>query len=388
MTAPDTLPPELAELGELLREDPPRPDPAWARELDTRAAAGFPRPPRRSPWAVLKTHRRALVPVVSFACVALLVVGLSSLNLSTDDSEGGGGGSFMAGEGDPSGGGSGGAGGDESAASGEDRADGVRETSKQRDSAGSTAAPRVRPAPVPGGGSPGSDGRRNRFQERSAALTLAARPSRIEDVADGILRVTDAAGGFVASSTVSGGTGSGGAFELRIPVGRLDKAIADLSRLATVRERTQSSRDITAETLTARERQREAEREREGLLRALARATTINETKAVKARLRTVNRELAVARQSVRRVENRATYANVSVQLVATRDDGSLALADDGRWTPGDALEDSLRVLEVAAGIAVIALAIALPLALLAAIVAVGARMAGRRRRERALDMA
>ena len=64
MTAPDTLPPELAELGELLREDPPRPDPAWARELDARAAAGFPRPPRRSPWAVLKTHaaRRSSPP--------------------------------------------------------------------------------------------------------------------------------------------------------------------------------------------------------------------------------------------------------------------------------------------------------------------------------------
>src|SRR5688500_18213119 len=116
MTAPDTLPPELAELGELLREDPPRPDPAWARELDTRAAAGFPRPPRRSPWAVLKTHRRALVPVVSFACVALLVVGLSSLNLSTDDSgSSDGGGSFTVEEGDPSGGGGAGSSGDESA---------------------------------------------------------------------------------------------------------------------------------------------------------------------------------------------------------------------------------------------------------------------------------
>ena len=85
MTAPDTLPPELAELGELLREDPPRPDPAWARELDARAAAGFPRPSRRSPWAVLKGHRRALIPAVSFACVALLVVGLSTVNLSSDD---------------------------------------------------------------------------------------------------------------------------------------------------------------------------------------------------------------------------------------------------------------------------------------------------------------
>src|SRR6185503_14835852 len=161
----------------------------------------------------------------------------------------------------------------------------------------------------------------------------------------------------------------------------------DLSRLADVRDRTQSSRDITAETLTARERLREARREREGLLRALAKATTLNQTEAIKARLGSVNRELAVARQSVRRVENRASYANVVVELVS--DDGSsVAPVDDGRWTPGDALDDSVRVLEVAAGVAVVVLAFALPLALLAALAAGGARIAGRRRRERALDMA
>src|SRR5690349_23729674 len=97
MTAPDTLPPELAELGELLREEPPRPDPAWARRLDSRAAAGFPRPPRRSLWAVLKAHRAVLVPVVSFACVALLVVGLSTADLSTDSGGGSGGGSAAGG---------------------------------------------------------------------------------------------------------------------------------------------------------------------------------------------------------------------------------------------------------------------------------------------------
>src|SRR5215218_8740110 len=259
MTAPDTLPPELAELGELLREDPPRPDPVWARRLDPRVAAGFPRPPRRSPWAILKAHRRALVPVVSFACVALLVVGLSTVNLSSDDmGDGGSGGGASAG--------------DEAAPmSG-------RSSAESAGSSGDSSVAAPKPAQPPGGGSPGSVGRRNRAQERSAALTLAARPRAIERVADGILRVTDAAGGFVASSTVSGGAGSGGSFELRIPNARLDKAIADLSRLADVRERTQSSRDITAETLTARERLREAKREREGLLRALARATTLNET--------------------------------------------------------------------------------------------------------------
>src|SRR3954468_23011350 len=75
MTAPDTLPPELAALGELLREDPPRPDPSWAAGLDARAAAGFPRPPRRSPWRRLRP--RVLVPAlgaVAAAAIALVVV--------------------------------------------------------------------------------------------------------------------------------------------------------------------------------------------------------------------------------------------------------------------------------------------------------------------------
>ncbi|HET8949463.1 MAG TPA: DUF4349 domain-containing protein [Solirubrobacteraceae bacterium] len=355
MTAPDTLPPELAELGELLREDPPRPDPAWARRLDSRAAAGFPRPPRRSLWAVLVAHRRALVPVVSFACVALLVVGLASMDLSSDDM--GGGGSSSSSEG--AGGGM--------ASSAED------------------SAPKV--APAMRSGSPDSDSRPTRAQERSATMTLAARPREIEKVAAGILRVTDNAGGFVASSTVASGGGSGGSFELRIPNARLDKALAELSRLAKVRERTQSSRDITAQTVSARERLREARREREGLLNALARATTINETEAIKARLRSVNREIASARESVRRVVNRARYANVSVELVAERS-GAAAAIDDGRWTPADAARDAVRVLEVAAGIGVIVLALLVPLALVGGLGVAAARVVGRRRRERALDMA
>jgi hypothetical protein len=241
------------------------------------------------------------------------------------------------------------------------------------------------PAPGPGNGDPGSDGRSRRAQERSAALVLAARPRQVETVAAGILRATDAAGGFVAASTVGR---SGGSFELRIPVARLDKAVADLSRLATVRERTQASRDITAETVAARGRLREARSEREGLLRALGNATTLNETNAVKARLRDVNREIAAARSSLRRVANRASYADVSVQLVAEHGDGVAIAGDDGRWTPADAARDALRVLEVAAGIAVIVLALLVPLALAGGLGAGAARLLGRRRRERALDMA
>jgi hypothetical protein len=251
------------------------------------------------------------------------------------------------------------------------------------DSAGSLTAPRPVP-PGSGGGSPSSDARTKRLQELSAALTLAARPREIETVADGIVRVTDAAGGFVASSSVSGGSSAGGNFELRIPTARLQKALADLSRLAHVRERTQATNDITAEGVSARGRLRELQKERTGLLRALGRATTLNETGAIKARLRIVNASLTAARAALRRVQNRAAFANVSVALVADRSSG--AAGGDGGWTPGDALHDAGRVLEVTAGILLIVLAILLPIGLIAGFAALAGRAVTRRRRARTLD--
>jgi len=364
MTAPDTLPPELAELGELLREDPPRPDPAWARALDDRAAAGFPRPPRRAWWTRLVPSRQVLLPAMGFACVVALVVGLASISPDGGDSgsQGSGGGSAASSAPAPT---------DES--SGDEK---VPMMGRPRSSAIS---------PGPGGGSPGSDSRTRRLQERSAALTLAARPRQIEDVADGIVRVTDAAGGFVASSSVSGGSPAGGQFELRIPTARLQKALGDLSRLAHVRSRTQSTRDITAEGVSVRGRLRELQKERTGLLRALARATTLNETESIKARLRTVNASLAVVRAALRRVSNRARYANVSVALVADRSAGA-AGDGDTRWTPGDALRDAGRVLEVVAGVTLIALAIALPIGVIVGLGVLAGRATTRRRRARALD--
>ena len=304
--------------------------------------------------------RRFLVPAVSFACVALLVVGLSTADLSSEDSGGGsgsGGGAAMS----ESSQGSEGAGGGE-----------VDRASRQPAAADSA------------GGSPGSDGRDRRYQVRNAQLTLATRPRDVEKVAAGVLRVADVSGGFVASSTVSD---EGGSFELRIPTARLNRALADLSKLGKVRSRTQSSEDITAETVSARGRLREAQREREGLLRALANANTLNETESVRARLRTVNERIATLRAAVRRVANRASYANVSVELVSDRS-GAAPIGDDGRWTPGDAFRDAVRVLEVAAGIALIVLALLLPLALLGGVGALAARGLGHRRRERALDMA
>ena len=160
---------------------------------------------------------------------------------------------------------------------------------------GAAAEPRAsRP---PGNGSPGSDGRDRRSIERSASLTLAARPREIDNVSARIQDVTRRQGGFVVSSTVNSSTGGGdGTFELRIPARNLDAAMAALSRLGKVRERSQRSQDITAAVVSARSRLKDARTERKSLLRQLAAATTLTATQAIRARLSIVSREIEQAR--------------------------------------------------------------------------------------------
>jgi hypothetical protein len=387
MTVPDTLPPELAELGELLREDPPRPGEDWTRRLDERAAAGFPEPPRAVRRARRERRRRfaalrpALAPAIAVLLLGVVIAVPVALNSGDMDDAGGG-----SGESASSGGSGGGALPALKKRSTAERAGGGAasgpEPALQRDSAASIPVP-----PTPGGGSPLSDARRERRVERSAAITLGAPAREVADVADGVVRVTDALGGFVADSSVYSAAGSDAhaSFELRIPTARLPRALADLSRLAHVRERSQAARDITAQAVSAADRLQEARKERQSLLRQLGRAVTLNETESIKARLRLVNRRIAAARASVRRVSNRASFANVSVSVVADAGSGA---APGGSWTPRDAFRDAVRVLEVAAGVFLIALALLIPLALVAGLGWLGGRVAVRRRRERALDVA
>src|SRR4051794_40300497 len=123
--------PELTELGVLalaLRDGRPQPRPAFTRDLDARAAAGFPRPRRLGALRQRFPSSMLLVPGTVLAAVAALAVTVA----------------IVASSGPPGGGSAG-----SSAAGGE------------------SAAPSTVPGAA-GGGSAGSDGRRQRFVERSA----------------------------------------------------------------------------------------------------------------------------------------------------------------------------------------------------------------------------
>jgi hypothetical protein len=245
-----------------------------------------------------------------------------------------------------------------------------------------TSAPSEALAPLPS--SPPLDRAARRSVERSAELVLAAPPRGIDRAAAQILSVTDELGGYVVSSTVS--SGSSGQFELRVPQSRLQTALSRLSRVAKVRERTQSALDVTGAVVSARSRLAEARTERHSLLRQLARATTPNQTASIRARLRLVAAQIAADKRELGRVRTRASRSTIAVTLLADRRAGAGAPGADDGWTPRDALRLSVRILAFTAGGLLVAAAVALPLGLVALLARLAARQAAQRRRERALD--
>jgi hypothetical protein len=226
--------------------------------------------------------------------------------------------------------------------------------------------------------------------QRSADLVLRVPSGDVASTADGVVRTVDRFGGIVASSTIGSDDATGGeaSFDLRIPTGRLDDALAALSKLGHVAERRQDLVDVTGSFTSAEDRLSDARAERRGLLRALGRSTTSVQIDSLRARLRIVRSQIARLDGALNALRRRTDLSTVSVVVRGGATKAGGVGSPGGGWSPGDAARDALRVLEVSAGVALIALAVALPLALLAAIVAVGVRAGRRRRRESALGPA
>jgi hypothetical protein len=180
----------------------------------------------------------------------------------------------------------------------------------------------------------------------------------------------------------TGEDSSGGDFSLRIPATELRPAIRDLSALAAVRSQSQSGRDVTRHFVTATDRLQAARAERRSLLRRLENATTDEEVEAIRRQLDIVAAEINGLRGQLRNLRLRTNYAVVNVSLLA--EDG-----DEGGGGAGgsfdDALGDAGDLLVTVAGLIVRALAVLLPLGLIALVAWPAGRALRRRQRESAL---
>ena len=347
----------MPDLETLIREVRPAPHPGWTAKLDARVAARFPKPTPawKKPLIAFRDHFIALSAVGAVASVFIVLV-VAGMRADM--------------------------GGDEEPSSGASAPLALPEESA-KDSGGGASA-----TAAPQSGDLRTFSRDGRAVLSSATLTLSTTPDKVNTVNDRAIRVVDGLGGYVQTSQVnSSGNQASATLVVKIPSDKLDSGIAQLSKLAHVKGRSQQAEDVTDQREVLEARVRDARADRAGLRIRLGKATTDAERSKLRAQLDRASRRVTQRQRALNELGAAVSYATVELTIDGDRRGGAAA-PPEGRWTPGDAVGDALRVLEVIAGVLVIALAVLLPLGLIALLGALAGRIVVRHRRERALDIA
>lgn len=403
-----------AELAAALRSLRPEPTPAFAAELDQRAAAGF---PRRSPqgarnpfarflaWLRGGPKMRLLIPaggvaVAAIAVATVVVVGSGSSG-SSAGSAGQINGAMMPLDSSRSGGGAS-AGEAASGAAGTARESAPTEqaapsagaveaeaTAGEGSFFGAEAAPEIEASGASPLASPGAaaDATR-RSVERASQIVIGTKPGDVGEASSKVFETVHSYDGIVLNSATQNGSGTEAeaSFELLIPSGKVGDAMAAFSRIGEVVNRHETTTDITAPTVGASERLQDSQARTEGLLAQLAEATTETEREVVEAELAAERRHAAHLKAKLADLHRRANLSHVSVRIVSGEGAVSPQGADeDESWGIGTALDDAGHLLSVAAGVTIVALAVLAPLLLLLVLAWLAGRAWTRRARERAL---
>lgn len=370
------------DLAAALRAMRPTPRPAFAAELDARAAAGFPRPETGGESflsrALARLHatppRKVLVPAGAIAVAAVVVAtaviafsehgtGGVQQNLSVAPAEPHGvagaesGHPGIATAPAPS----------QGAAAASQGSAGASSGSGGVQSSGSAEVQRS-DVPVPeesnGGSGPYASDHAGRDIERGASMTLTAKPSEVRSDAAQVFEAVHAADGIVLHSAIRNGSGgdAGATFDLLIPTAKLGDAMAAFSGIAEVRARHESSADITASTVSAEEHLQDSAARVKSLVAQLASAETEAERAQAEYELRAERARMANLRSQVFDLHRRANLAHVSLRI----ETGASSTGEGGAFGVGDGFDDAGRILAIAAGVALIGLAALAPFAILA----------------------
>lgn len=222
-------------------------------------------------------------------------------------------------------------------------------------------------------------------------LSLSVPHGQVQAAANSIVQVAERFDGFVASSYVSTGSQvtAQASFTLSLPSDRLSQELAALVHVGNVISLSQNSLDITGQVNGAADALAQDRAQRSSLLRQLAAATTADDVTALTAQLRRIARRIARDETAVSGLHRRATYASLSVTLIAApapKHKAHKAVA--AHWTAGGELRHALNLLERTVTAIAVGFAVAGPILIVLALFWWAAALARRRRREQALRAA
>jgi hypothetical protein len=247
------------------------------------------------------------------------------------------------------------------------------------------AAQAITPSPTPNG----------RKQIQSAQLQLMTPGRWIDTVSQELFTVVGNENGVVKTSqiTQAGGNGANGGyadFQLSIPSANLATTMTQLSELryAHVVARTDATQDVNGPYLYDQRQLADARALRTSLLKQLAQATTSSAIASITAQIHDAEASIGSDEATVNSLNSKINFSNLSVQINAGPVPLPVATPSSHGFTIGKAWHDSKRVLDVSAGVALITLAVLIPIGLVVALgLWIGATVR-RRRREHALDAA
>jgi hypothetical protein len=223
-------------------------------------------------------------------------------------------------------------------------------------------------------------GTENRKVDRDAQLTLSAQPDDVRGVSDEVISITRSLDGIVENSQISETPdGASASLQLTIPTRNLDAALDRMTVRGDVDSLNETATDITRPVVDAKDELRDANARRRELLQALGNATTTAQADALEQKLADARKDIARAEAAYEQVTRKARLSSLDVTVRSNPDASS-------QRTLGDWLDDAVDVLRTLAGILLVTLAVLVPVALIAGLVAFVVARVRRRRRERALD--
>lgn len=184
-------------------------------------------------------------------------------------------------------------------------------------------------------------------------------------------------GGVVTSSQTEqvGGRVARGALTIRVPSNKLEAALTDLRRIGTVTREGANAEDISSAFVDVDARLRALEAQETQLLEILRRATNISDVLEVRTRLAEVRGEIESLKAQKAQMQQQVDMATISASIHEPGAEGST----EPPGPLGDAWDAGLRTAaRTLAGLLVV-LGVLLPLALVAALIWGGVRIARRR---------
>jgi hypothetical protein len=233
---------------------------------------------------------------------------------------------------------------------------------------------------------PPAAGAQPRRVERQAQLSVSIENGRFDDAAARVPQIAAAANAIIDTSRVSTDSSGGEAtYTLRVPVGRLNDTLAQLSKLGRVTSRDETGYDITGAVVSTEDRLGDLRAERDSVRRQLAAETDPDKAAELGDRLNGLRREVARVRGEAIRLQQRTSYATVSLTLDERGAGDSGSGGDEDKGGIAGALSDAGHILGGMAAVGIVALTVALPLALLVVLLWKSAAALRRRRREAGL---